>query len=206
MNITEILFTFAPYTPFISFGLLMLAGMNLPIPEEVVVIVSSSIASTIIPHQTVNIYIGCWLGVYFSDIMVYLIGRYFGRRLIRTKVGSRILPMDKVEKVSGYFSKYGILTLLFGRLVPFGFRNILFSTAGIAKMSIGKFLIIDVIPLSITTSVYFYLGYLLGENYEKIYPYLDRVKFIILGIFLSIVSLVIVRSILKKNSTKIVKD
>lgn len=202
MDITQILFAFAPYTPFIAFGLLMLAGCNLPVSEEVVVIVSSSIASTIVPELTVQIFIGCWLGVYFSDIMVYFIARYLGRRIIRTKLGSKFLPMHRIDKVSGYLKKYGILTLLFGRLVPFGFRNLLFSTAGLAKMNVVKFLVTDVIPLSITTSVYFYFGHLLGENYHALYPVLDRVKYVIFALFLLVVIFLLYKAICAQRTGK----
>ncbi|MFW6365352.1 MAG: DedA family protein [Spirochaetota bacterium] len=194
MDITEALFTFAPYTPFIAFGLLMLAGCNLPISEEVVVIASASIAATVVPQLTVQIYAGCWLGVYISDIMVYCIGRFLGRRVLDTRWGAAMRLPQKTGKVSGYLQKYGVVTLLLGRLVPFGFRNILFTTAGLARMRAAKFLFFDVIPLTVTTSVYFYLGHLLGEKYETIFPLMDRLKFGIFGLFLLILAVILVRS------------
>ena len=53
--ITNILLNAAPYVHFISFGLLLLAGFNLPISEDLVFIVSASIAATMVPVVTLTI-------------------------------------------------------------------------------------------------------------------------------------------------------
>jgi membrane protein DedA with SNARE-associated domain len=89
--ISGILYNAAPYVHFISCGLLLLAGLNIPISEDVVFIVSSSIAATIVPQNTAAIFLGCFTGAYVSDIMAYGIGRYAGGRILQSK---RLFRLD----------------------------------------------------------------------------------------------------------------
>jgi membrane-associated protein len=186
-NITEILYAMAPNVHFISFGLLILAGFNMPVSEDLVFIVSASIAATLVPENTVYIFIGCFLGAYFSDIIAYTLGRTLGRRLLKISFFQKLFPQEKIEKIERYFLKYGGNTLFFGRFIPFGMRNILFATSGIVKMKILKFLIVDFFALSLTSTILFYLGYSLGRNYQVIFPYLNRYKFIILALLIVII-------------------
>jgi len=76
-DIPDYLISMAPYLHYVSFALLILAGFNLPISEDVVMIVSGSIAATVVPENTFIILVGCFLGAYISDIFAYCMGRYF---------------------------------------------------------------------------------------------------------------------------------
>jgi membrane protein DedA with SNARE-associated domain len=198
-TITEILFAMAPNVHFISFGLLILAGFNMPVSEDLVFIVSASIAATIVPENTVYIFIGCFMGAYFSDIIAYTIGRTFGRRLLKISFFQKLFPEEKIEKIERYFLKYGGNTLFFGRFIPFGMRNVLFATSGIVKMKISKFLLVDFLALCVTSTVLFYLGYNLGQNYQVIFPYLNRYKFIILALLSAVVCFFLFRNWIRKK-------
>lgn len=187
-DIQAILAGMAPYLHYVSFGLLLLAGLNLPVSEDVVFIVSASLAATVVPEHTYYIFAGCFLGAYLSDIEAYLIGRYginrvlFSSVLLRTKIVNREKIDQKIETVKAYFSKYGGKTLFFGRFIPFGMRNVLFMTSGLIHMNMIKFMIIDLCALLCTSSILFYLGYSFGNNFERIFPYLNRYKLVILGV------------------------
>ena len=60
--------------------------------------------------------------------------------------------------------RYGFWTLLVGRFIPFGVRNCLFMTAGMARMPFLKFAVSDGIACFISSTVLFSLGYTLGKN------------------------------------------
>ena len=194
MPITEILTDAAQYVHLISFGLLFLAGFSLPISEDLVIILSASIAATIVPEKTAYIFIGCFAGAYISDVIAYLIGRYLlgdtllkHERLAKLKIIKLLkhgFSEKRLEKLKNYFDKYGAKTLFFGRFVPFGVRNILFMTCGLTHMKLKVFLIVDICALICTTIVLFSLGYTLGENYEQIFPYLDHYKIVIFALFI----------------------
>jgi len=111
-----------------------------------------------------------------------------------------MVPLHKIESIKEYFRKYGANTLFFGRFVPFGVRNILFMTSGLIRMKVIKFLIIDFLALCVTSTILFSLGYTLGNNRDKIYPYLDNYKFIIFGLFLFIILFSIIYKKYKQKS------
>ena len=197
--IADILFKMAPDVHIIAFGLLLLAGFNLPVSEDIVFIVSASIAATIIPQNKYLIFFGCFAGAYFSDIISYSIGKYAGRRILQINFFKRMVPDEKIKKTENYFIKYGGKTLFFGRFIPFGVRNVLFITSGIVGMRFIKFLIVDIMALCITSTILFTLGYSFGKNYKQLIPYLDKYKFIIFGIFLCVLMIFFMRNKFKKS-------
>ena len=103
------------------------------------------------------------------------------------KEADMILEMEAVAIV---FEKYGVKTLLIGRFIPFGVRNVLFITSGLIKMRLLKFMVVDLIALSVTSTILFSLGYSFGHNYKVIIPYLDRYKYIIFFLALAIASII----------------
>ena len=135
---------------FISFGLLLLAGLNFPVSEDLVFIISASIAATIIPENTYLIFFGCYLGAYMSDIIAFSLGRYGLPLLFKTNLFNRKSTRKKIVRIESYFNKYGGKTLFIGRFIPFGVRNMLFLTAGMVKFNFFKFLLIDLAALTVT--------------------------------------------------------
>lgn len=194
------LYDLAPYIHYISFTLLVLAGLNLPVSEDLVFIVSASIAATIVPENTLIILIACFSGAFISDIMAYLIGRYGASKLIKTKFFKRLIPRDKINTIGAFFKKYGFKTLFFGRFIPFGVRNAIFMTAGLVGVDMVHFSLIDLTALIITSSILFTLGYIFGENYAVILDYVGHFKIIIaILIVIFVITQIILYYIKKKN-------
>ncbi len=178
---------------FISFGLLMLAGFNFPISEDIVFIISASIAAKYIPENTYLIFAGCFLGAYLSDIVVYCIGRFGFKRLLNINFLNTTKNRLRIEKATIYFKRYGGKTLFFGRFFPFGIRNILFLTAGTVHYNFFLFLLVDISALAITSTILFYTGYMFGENISLIKEYLADYKFIIVTILAFFVLILSIR-------------
>jgi membrane-associated protein len=205
IDVKELLLGLAPYTQYVSFGLLLLAGFNIPVSEDIVFIISASIAATTVPQNTYYIFAGCFLGAYMGDMVAYLVGRYGINKLLDSATLARmgIINREKVEVKIGsmkdYFSRYGGKTLFFGRFVPFGARNMIFMTCGLIRMKLPLFMIIDLCALTCTSLILFSLGYTFGNNYEVIFPYITKYKFIIFGLVVLFVAVLIIRKKLKKG-------
>lgn len=174
--ISSLLSSLSGYMPLISYSLLALAGFNLPISEDIVILLSGALGATYTPNMLPLIYVGCFAGAYTSDLISYSLGRFALRGLAGHRLLQKIISLEKIEAMENYFARYGSKTLLFGRFIPFGVRNVIFMTAGFSKMRLITFMLIDLIPLSITSSITFYLGIKAGSNYRDILPYLDRFK------------------------------
>lgn len=154
------------------FGALMLAGLNLPISEEIVLLVGGVAASTIDATGTAKIFLFIFAGAYLSDWMVYFIGRLLGPSLWKVRWFRKTVKPDRIKTIERYYEKYGRMTLLIGRFIPFGVRNCLFMSAGLVRMPLGKFATADFVACLTSTSVVFTLAYIFGCNYSRLCNYL----------------------------------
>ncbi len=176
-------------SPWIIFFLYLLAGLNIPICIDILLIISAVIAA-MSPEMFWPLFISAFLGCYFSAWIAYATGRIFGRKLLKIKWIRKLLPEEKLQKIKKFYSKRGFSTLLLGRFIPFGVRNAIFMTTGITKSSFTKFALRDLFPAFFWTSTCFTLFYLLGSNYESLTRYLKTanvILFLALGVTVIIV-------------------
>lgn len=157
----------ALYAHWIFFGVLLLSGLNLPISEDLIIIMSASLAATLVPENTLKLFAAVFLGCYLSDSLCYGLGRFLGPRLPAAK-------KKRVDQIQSYYAKYGFWTLLVGRFIPFGVRNALFLTAGLGKMSYRKFLFSDGIACALSNTTLFTLAYLAGKHHETLLANLKK--------------------------------
>lgn len=172
-SLTQLLFDHAQYAHWIVFGALMLAGLNVPISEDLMIILSAVIAATIVPENLEKLFVAVFLGCYLSDWVCYWIGRKLGPKLWNISWFAKTFNPKKIDQVHQYYAKYGFWTLIIGRFIPFGVRNCLFLTAGLGKMPFLKFIISDGIACVLSNTVLFTLAYTVGKNYRAL---LEAVK------------------------------
>ncbi|MBN2479069.1 MAG: DedA family protein [Parachlamydiales bacterium] len=182
--IINFIFENAQHAHFIIFGSLILAGLNIPIPEDLMIILSAVLASTVIPKNTIILFTAVFLGAYLSDWMVYWIGRILGVKLYKYKWFKKTMPKRKLSKVRLFYKKYGFFTLLIGRFIPFGVRNCLFLSAGMSRMRFMKFAVSDGIACFCSNIVLFTIAFSASKNYQSLMNYLKKVNLLIFGVFI----------------------
>ena len=195
-TITQFIITHASHAHWIVFGALMLAGLNIPISEDLMIILSALLAATVVPENTEKLFIAVFLGCYLSDWVCYWIGRTLGRKISEFKWFSKAIDPKRLDQIQSYYKKYGFWTLLVGRFIPFGVRNCLFLTAGMGKMSFPKFIISDGIACICSNTVLFTIAYSLGRSYQLL---LEGVKWFNIGLFSAFVVLIICLIWYKRN-------
>lgn len=192
------------FAPWMVFALILLAGLNLPISIDVVMVLTAFLAATLIPEHTMLLFFSILFGTYFSAMICYWVGRKLGIKLLKISYFAKLLPDERLKKVGKFYEKYGLLTLLVGRFIPFGVRNCIFMTTGMSKANFRKFIVRDALACSIWASVCFFGFYRLGQNYELL---LSKVKTLNLFIFLAfgvtVIALVWYKKYRKKQSRQI---
>jgi len=158
----------------IAFLLLMLAGLNIPISEDIMLLGGGAIASTCIPDHALRLYIWIFLGCYISAWEAYWIGRLLGPKLYRISLFKGIITPERMEWLRHYYAKFGVFTFIVGRFVPGGVRNALFMSSGLTKMPFYLFILRDGIACLISTSILFNIGYHLGKNIDTVIYYVHR--------------------------------
>ena len=150
----------AALAPWLIFSLLAISGFNLPIPEDLVIFAAAGLGLEH-PDLVWPLFYGLFFGVLCGDFICYGLGRYFGPKLAQLSWFSSMLAPERLDKVDGFYRRYGSFALIIGRFIPFGVRNALLLAAGLGRMPMARFLVADVIAVGLSTSVYYslYLTY-----------------------------------------------
>jgi membrane protein DedA with SNARE-associated domain len=191
----------APYAHWIIFTALMLAGLNIPISEDLMLITAGVLASTVIPEHTALLFIFTFLGCYLSDWEAYWIGRLLGPSLWKIKWFASMMPQERYDKIVTFYDKHGFFVLLFGRFIPFGVRNGLFITAGMMKMNFLKFIISDGIACLISNATVFTIAYKLGQNKEILMEWIGKANVVIFTVAIAIVTYLVWRKFFRKETS-----
>ena len=105
------------------------------------------------------------IGGVTGPLTLYALGKYGGRPLV-LKFGKYFLVKDEQLNKAEYFDKYGGGIAFFGRFVP-GIRTAISLPCGILKMNIWKFILYTYLAMLPVTTIYVYLGYKLGPQWEQ---------------------------------------
>lgn len=174
---------YANYAHWFIFGAIILAGVNIPISADIIILAAAFIAATLVPENTLYLYLAVFLGCYFSAFAAYWLGRLAGNKLCSYSWFAKFFPPKRLEKTKQFYAKYGFWALLIGRFIPFGVRNCIFMTSGMSRLPFGKFALWDLPACFIWSSFYFFLFYLIGQNYAVVYGYLKAFHLLIFAAF-----------------------
>ncbi len=172
----------AQHAHWLIFGAILLAGFNIPISVDILVVGAAFLAATLIPEQVWHLYLAIFLGCYFSAWIAYWFGRLVGQQLHQLKWFQKLFPPSRMSRIEQFYRKYGAWTLMLGRFIPFGVRNCIFMSSGMSRIPFYKFALWDLPASFIWSSVSFYLFFTLGKNFQSL---LDHLKIINLTIFLA---------------------
>jgi membrane protein DedA with SNARE-associated domain len=189
---------YVEYYPFIAFGALMLAGLSLPISEDLIIITGALICKEK-PSMLVPVFGATYSGVVISDYFPYIFGKYIRKGTIKAKFLSHLFSPRMIVRIHRYLDKYGIFTFIVGRFVPFGVRNTMFVTSGLIGLRLRRFALYDTTAATISVSTLFFLAYHFGDAVEKPFQAVGVVLFILLLSMLVFVIINIVRKILKRR-------
>lgn len=190
--------TYISYWPLVCFLALLLAGFNIPISEDIMIIMSAIISANDRSFLLPN-YLGLYFGIYISDLISYWFGRLVGGGLVSIKFFAKRLTPARIQKISGQLERHGFLTYVVTRFIPFGVRNTLFMTSGLIHVDFLKFMLYDAIAAFISSSTLYWLVFYLGESAANNYKTVGIILFCILII---VIAVSIVRFILKRKNKK----
>jgi membrane protein DedA with SNARE-associated domain len=142
---------------------ILATGVGFPMPEELPIVLGGALVGGGQARWWVMLPV-CIVGVVIGDSFLYLIGRYWGPRLLRYRwVNTKLLPPERLASIEQNFHQYGVRILLFARLTP-GIRAPIFFTAGLTKLPMTRFLFADGIYAVPGVSLLFFLGYLFTDQ------------------------------------------
>lgn len=130
-----------------------------------------------------------------GPLTLYLLGRYGGRPFIEKYGKYFFIRSHQLDASDRFFDKYGGGVAFFGRFLP-GVRTLISIPCGIAKMNVVKFMIYTFLAMLPITSLYVYLGYKLGPQWEQVAP---LAKQYMMPIALAIVVGILIYAVVKRK-------
>jgi membrane protein DedA with SNARE-associated domain len=185
---------------------LILTGCGLPIPEEVP-IVGAGWASS--PEQDkLNPWLAlgsCFIGAVVGDIIMYGIGRRFGRRLLQKRAWfASMLTPEKERQIEEMFRHHGLKVLFVSRFLV-GVRSPIYITAGILKVPFKRFVLVDMFCASVMVTSFFALAYWFSNHVLKWIRQAEAAVTITIAV-LAIVALVGYRYYRKRKAAERLKE
>jgi membrane protein DedA with SNARE-associated domain len=172
------------------FVLLMLGIVGVPVPDETLMTFVG------FEVQKGNMHPGAALatavvGSSCGITLSYLLGYFLGLWLIRRHGHWVHLTPERVERVHGWFEKYGKWTLTFGYFIP-GFRHVTAYAAGMACMRYWMFAVFAYAGAVIWATSFLVVGYLLGPEWQKAIDYARRGRWVLVGLAALFVAVAVV--------------
>src|SRR5215470_595512 len=107
-----------------------------------------------------------------ADLIWYQLGRFHGRSVLRLICRISLEPDYCVRRTEDAFERFGCWALLPAKFVP-GFNAATIPLAGMMKISLFRFLALDIVGVMLWSSAYTTLGYVFSEEVERVIMYLS---------------------------------
>lgn len=116
-----------------------------------------------------------YAGVLLTDLLLYYVGRKYGRMIVTHKRFHKIISPEKLALLEEKFSRRGVLVILFGRHLV-GLRAQILLVAGVMRMPSLKFLASDALSASLTIAFMVGAGYMGGNSLQIIKKDITRIE------------------------------
>ena len=183
------------YSPWHVYGaiwlFMLMSAFGMPIPEELILVSAGFVGfaalhpdpSLVVPAGAtpVNVYtmaLVAFFAVMSSDFLIYVLGRVFGRKILRRGFFAKMISIEALERAEKWMHKYGYWTVLIFRFTP-GVRFPGHLLCGAMALNPFKFVLVDSIAagFSVPTQV------LLVAHYgEFILRYFKQFKIVLISI------------------------
>jgi len=159
------------------FSLLVFGIVGLPVPDEWLLTFSGYLVfrRTLMFLPT---FAAAFCGSACGITVSYLLGRIFDSYVL-VKYGSFVhITPQRLARVHSWFERKGRWTLLVGYFVP-GVRHLTGYIAGASELSFTNFALFAYLGAFCWAAAFITLGYVLGEEWNRVLRSIDETKFLI---------------------------
>ena len=147
--------------------LMAIESSFIPFPSEVVVPPAAYRAASTGDLNVWLVVLFATLGACIGALINYYLALWLGKPIVYKFANSRfghmcLIDQTKVETAEKFFNKHGVIATFIGRLVP-AVRQLISIPAGLAKMSIGKFIAFTALGAGIWNAILAFLGWYLED-------------------------------------------
>jgi membrane protein DedA with SNARE-associated domain len=147
-------------------GVLLLCGLGLPIPEDVS-LVSAGYLAYLGAANVHTAFLVCLGAVMAGDLVAFAVGRWFGKYLLGSRIGRRLISPQRQLRLRAYFRKYGSKVVFVARFLP-GLRFSSYLSAGMLRVRPQVFVLYDLLAALVSVPLLVYLAWYFGGNIEQL--------------------------------------
>jgi len=163
-------------------GVMLLMAIEsacIPLPSEIIMPFAGFLVSKG-EMSLLGIALAGALGCVIGSIPAYYVGMFGGRPLAERYGKYLLISKRDLDWADNAFAKHGQLIIFMGRMLP-GVRTFIAFPAGVARMSMSKFIIYTFIGSFIWCWLLGYAGMKTGEHWEDLKVYFHEFHYVIAG-------------------------
>jgi membrane protein DedA with SNARE-associated domain len=179
-------------TAWAIFGV-VLSTLVVPLPEELALLGAGWMAHA----GNVSLggaYLACWAAIVLGDSTTYLVGRVFLPRLLRTRIGQKILTPPLRAWGEGLVQRHGFRAILLGRFLV-GLRGPVYLAIGAARYPPARFTLINSAVGLLEVALMVGAGYLFGRSQRLA----SEMRWVEVAIALAVAVMLILPLVLKRQ-------
>ncbi len=159
-----------------------------PVPADTFVVLGAFLSAQ--GRATIlGVFLATWLCNVASALIVYGLGRRWGRGFFATAAGRWLLRPRQLARLSALYDAHGFKIIFVSRFLP-GFRAVVPVFAGISRLVFWR----TALPLTLASAIWYgllvYLGAMFGRNLGVILETLENVNTVLLIVALAVAVLV----------------
>jgi membrane protein DedA with SNARE-associated domain len=169
------------------FVLAMLGAMCIPLPSEITFGFAGALCSasffTAANVSDKHLQLGLVIlvgvaGTVVGAFLAYLVGRYGGRAFVDRWGKYVLLHHDDLDAAEARFARWGDGVVAVGQCVPF-VRAFMGFASGVARVSVGKFLVLTTLGAAVWVSLISVIGYLAAGSYHSVLRWFGAAGYVI---------------------------
>jgi membrane protein DedA with SNARE-associated domain len=156
------------------FGLLIAAGLGVPVPEDLTLLTGGYLARQGITALWPTLIVG-YVGVVIGDLLIFRLGRKLKEGVYTHPRLGKLFNPKRRRWIEEHFQRRGVLTVIIARHTA-GLRAPTFLVAGVSGMPTWKFFLADAFSSILTVPAVTYLGYLFADNLQAAKQHIHRIE------------------------------
>jgi len=188
-------------TPFWAYlclgGILILCGMGMPIPEDLSLIAAGYLSHKGLLHVH-TAFVVCFAAVLLGDTAAFVMGRWFGQRVLASPFARRYFTPRRQRRVRAYFRKFGSKVVVIARFMP-GLRFSIFFSAGTLHLRPSVFIVYDSLAAAVSVPALVYLAWIFGPQIDRVVSYARHTEHGIVIVVGVVVGILLLRGYRKRR-------
>ena len=160
------------------FGLILACSFGFPFSKSLCALAAGVLVSQGVGNLYVYMVVGI-LAFMAGDSSYFFIGYLGGEKVRKWRVFSHPKSSVKLREAEAVFKKKGLWAVFAARFIPF-FRTLIFLAAGLSRISVTGFLLVDFLSAALFVPPLCLAGYLSSENHEVLVRYVKEVEVLLL--------------------------